>query len=225
MTAMATILINMFLAILNEAYREVHALKDIVPEEYQMLVVFLDYAGLRMRRTFATLKETKLFPTKHKYEIKEHLLTYENEMDQKYTPLDFGDDEKMSKKFDEEDAEDNMISAMKGCFQALRYDLANLMSRSKTYKVHKASKQNDVDDRCRCQALNMKAKSISCSLHNLTDDFRKKQHKDEVKLLNDYEEGYDATQDESDITYSDSDTEMYQGRYPLLAKPDRETNI
>lgn len=231
MTTMATILINMFLAILNEAYREVHVFKDIVPEEYKMLAVFLDYADLRLRKSFAKLRETKLFPKKHKYEIKEQLIAYENENgeDQKYTAVEHEDYKVLNGHFNEEDYEDNMISSFKGCFKALRYDLSNLLSRSKTYKVHKASKMNKAfmadPDQCHCQGYKAKAKSISRSLQNITDDFCKKKSKDEVQLLCDYEEGYEAMQDESDITYSDSDSELYAGKHPLLAEPDRETKI
>ncbi|XP_031571405.1 polycystic kidney disease protein 1-like 2 isoform X3 [Actinia tenebrosa] len=231
MTAMATILINMFLAILNEAYREVHVFKDIVPEEYKMLVVFLDYADLRLRKSFAKLRETRLFPKKHKYEIKEGLMNCENENGeyQKYTAIEYDENKAFPGYFNEEDYEDNMISSIKGCFKTLRYDLSNLLSRSKTYKVHKASKMNKAFtpdlDHCHCQGYKMKAKSISRSLQNITDDFCRKKRKDEVQLLGDYDEGYDAIQDESDITYSDSESELYTGRYQLLTKPDRESNI
>lgn len=234
MTAMATILINMFLAILNEAYREVHIFRNIEAEEHKMMTVFMDYANRRIRKGFSSLKEAKLFPESSKYEVNEHLLRDNDEMEQKYTPLD--EPVKTEKRLDDE-TEDKMLASVKGCFQNLRYELRHLLSsRKRTYKVHKANKKNqqkaqsEFDRQCHCQGMKYNFKGLSTSFHNITDElFKNNSSKpDRQRLLpNNQNESFES-HEETELAFSDSDGELFLENSLFFGndkKKDRETNI
>lgn len=232
MTLMATILICMFLAILNEAYREVHMFRNIEAEEHKMMTVFMDYANRRIKRGFSNLKDVKLFPQSSKYEVNERLLTHEQETDQKYTPLE--EPIKSEKRLDD-DTEDKMLASVKRCFQGLRYDLRHMLStRKRTYKVHKAikkDKQNTITEleNCQCQGVKYNFKGLSTSLHNITDELFKKSSKpDKERLLVESKAESFETNEETDMTFSDSEGELYLENTLLFGKRQRngrETNI
>lgn len=231
MTAMATILINMFLAILNEAYREVHIFRNIEAEEHKMMTVFMDYANRRIKKGFSSLKDVKLFPESSKYEVNEHLLYHEDEMEQKYTPLD--EPVKSEKRLD--DAEDKMLASVKGCFQNLRYELRHLLSsRKRTYQVHKANKKNQQQnqsefDQCHCQGMRYHFKGLSTSFHNITDDlFKSNSSKsDRQRLLQNQNKSFENNE-ETDLAFSDSEGELFLENSLFFGKDrkkDRESNI
>ncbi|XP_048586754.1 uncharacterized protein LOC5520731 isoform X2 [Nematostella vectensis] len=219
MTAMATILINMFIAILNEAYKEVHAFRNQDPEDTKMMQVFIDYATGRLKDNMSKIKDTKLFPTSQQYDVG-NPWRYESETEQKYTTLGWGDSRSQAVANNEDDV--NILEEVKGCFKGLRYELAalSLWSRSRKYKVEKAFKESNRDASSDfaqeyCRGMKMKATSITNSIHNVTDDFFGK--KRETALLDDYD-GFSSAIDEEGVSRYDSEVSGYGDDISLVGR-------
>ena len=71
-TSMTMILVNMFLAILNEGYHDVKLFPEMFSEDHKMVMFYKDYAKRRLRDAFLDLKSTKLFPKCRKYDVQYH---------------------------------------------------------------------------------------------------------------------------------------------------------
>ena len=144
-TSMAMVLINMFLAILNEGYHDVKLFPEQFSEDHKMVMFFKDYAKRRLRDALLDLKSFKLFPKSSKYEVRYQKIDSDdtkcghykslkrrnsNEIDE--TPANAGEDEV------------TFIKSLKESFSDIRSELKKfkVIKRSKKYEVQK---QFDLD--------------------------------------------------------------------------------
>ena len=177
MTAMASILINMFLAILNETYRDVRiypADRDI--EEYKMLGVFLDYAKNKFGSKLTSMKNTKFYHEKKSYSVK--LKPVNSEIEKKYTPINWSAYDFCQKTLEEQEAtvESSFFKDINRCLQNVRRELKemSLLPRSRKYEVHKIQKQFDAEEKAMnlkspCRGLGLEKISSKCSLLSLNE--------------------------------------------------------
>ena len=242
MTAMASILINMFLAILNETYRDVRvhpADKDT--EEYKMLGVFLDYAKNKFGRKFTAMKNTKFFPAKNSYNVKRTPVKREKEKEEKYTSLNWSAYDFCQKHLEKDEAaiESRLFKDIRRCLQNISSELKeiSLVSRSRKYEVHEMQKRfnaqdKDVDLKPPCRGLGLEKVTSKCSLFSLSESTmyfdKPKRCWDALRerLLNDE----DSSENEDDYGWESDDTKSYSesmrtyfGKSENIYDPDRET--
>ena len=240
MTAMASILINMFLAILNETYRDVRiypADRDI--EEYKMLGVFLDYAKNKFGSQLTSMKNTKFYPEKKSYSVK--LKPVKSEIENKYTPINWSAYDFCQKTLEEEEAtvESSFFKDIKRCLQNVRRDLKEmfLLPRSRKYEVYKIQKQFDAEEKSMnlkssCRGLGLERISSKCSLLSLSEstmylDRHKGRNESIRKRLLNYD---DWSESEDDRDWESDDEKPYAESMGTFFRtperksdPDRET--
>ena len=220
MTAMACILINMFLAILNESYRDVRIYpSDRDTEEYKMLGVFFDYAKNKFGRKITAMKNTKLFPESNSYNIKHRPANREKETEDKYTPVNWTACDFICQKHlekHEADMESSLFTDIRRCLQNISTELkeASLVPRSRKYKVHKIQKQFDTQDKKEdlktpCRGLGLEKVSSRCSLFSLSEStmyLDKRKGRDSVRRLLYHE---DSSEDEDYGEWDSGETTSY----------------
>lgn len=238
MTAMACILINMFLAILNESYRDVRIYpEDRDTEEYKMLGVFLDYAKSKFGRKINAMKNTKLFPQTNSYKIKHTAVNRETETEDKYTPVNWTTyDFICQKHFDkhETDIESSFFTDIRRCLRNISSELkeVSLVPRSRKYEVYEIQKQFDVQEadlKTPCRGLGVEKISSKCSLFSLSEStmyIDKRKGRDSARQLLYNQDSSEVEDDGWDSGDSQSYTESmhtFFGKSGSVYDPERET--
>lgn len=183
MTTMACILINMFLAILNESYREVRIYRDRDTEEYRMLEVFVDYAKNAMGKKLDSWRNAKFIPKRNSYSVETQQVKSKKELEgnHKYTPVNCSTYDFICQKH----LENNDAAIETSFFKDIRRHLRNISNelkeiclthRSGKYKVHDAQKKFEIeaeraatDLRTPCKGLGLEKMSSKCSLFSLSE--------------------------------------------------------
>ncbi|XP_074631330.1 polycystin-1-like protein 2 isoform X3 [Acropora palmata] len=178
MTVMACILINMFLAILNESYREVRIYpEESDTEEQKMCEAFLHYAKLKLGRKLMGIKDTKVVRRKNKYDIKQIPKNVDMGIRDKYTPISWS----VARDISQESLEEPDIHLEGSLFKDIRRRLQNiscelqeisLLPRSRKYEVSKKilSKHKDNEmNKSPCRGLGMEKISSKSSLFSLSE--------------------------------------------------------
>lgn len=218
MTAMACILINMFLAILNESYREVRIYPDRDTEEYKMLGVFMDYAKNAMGKKLTSLRNAKFFPKRESYSVQDEQVKSKKDLEDghKYTPVNWSTYDSIYQKH----LENSDVAIERSFFKDIRRHLRNisnelkeisLVNRSGKYKVHEVQKQfeieidepcKDLDLRTPCKGLGLEKVSSKCSLFSLSEStmyLDRRKGRDSIRRLL----GNDDTSDVEDAEWDD----------------------
>ena len=144
-TTMATILVNMFLAILNEGYRDVKLFPEKFSDDRKMVMFFKDYAKWRLIEYFRDLRSTKMFPKSSKYEVQYHKIDFDDMKNDLYRSLDCWNSEELDKIRANEDAvEATFFSELKKTLRDIRAELKEfkVFNRSKKYKMQKEYEKN-----------------------------------------------------------------------------------
>lgn len=212
MTTMACILINMFLAILNESYREVRIYPDRDTEEYKMLGVFVDYAKNAIGKKITSLKNAKFFPRRDNYSVKRQQVKSKTELEDgsKYTSVNWSTYDLICQKH----LENSEVAFESSFFKDIRRHLRNisnelkeisLMNRSGKYEVHEVQKQFDIQDgqprkdlRTPCKGLGLEKMSSRCSLFSLSEStmyLGRRKGRDSIRKLL----GNESNEDASDV--------------------------
>lgn len=223
MTAMASILINMFLAILNESYREVRIYPDRDTEEYKMLGVFIDYAKNAMGKKLNSWRNAKFFPKRNSYSVENQQVKSKTELEDShnYTPVNWSTYDLICQKH----LENNDAAFETSFFKDIRRHLRNisnelreisLVHRSGKYKVHEVQKKFEIeaertctDLRTPCKGLGLEKMSSKCSLFSLSEStmyLDRRKGRDSIRrLLNNDENSDDENGDCDDQTsYAES---------------------
>lgn len=221
MTAMASILINMFLAILNESYREVRIYPDRDTEEYKMLGVFIDYAKNAMGKKLNSWRNAKFFPKRNSYSVKNQQVKSKTELEDShnYTPVNWSTYDLICQ------TQNNDAAFETSFFKDIRRHLRNisnelreisLVHRSGKYKVHEVQKKFEIeaeractDLRTPCKGLGLEKMSSKCSLFSLSEStmyLDRRKGRDSIRrLLNNDENSDDENGDCDDQTsYAES---------------------
>ncbi|XP_068681978.1 polycystin-1-like protein 2 isoform X4 [Montipora foliosa] len=182
MTVMACILINMFLAILNESYRDVRIYpKESETEEQKMLGTFVHYAKIKMERKLLAVKNAKFFRPKNSYDIKQTPIDVDEEFKDKYTPINWNEaGDYISEKSFEDDVhlESSLFKDIRKRLQNISCELKqiSLLHRSRRYEVYKTQQQFESQDKDNakvmkspCRGLGLEKISSMCSLFSLSE--------------------------------------------------------
>ena len=178
MTTMACILINMFLAILNESYREVTLHPNEDHEERKMLAVFVDHAKKRIAEKLTALRNTKLFPKSSTYSIKYNFDKISVEMEAMYTPIDWKDNDLYRHcgfAENETDIERTLFKDIRQRLRKIRNELKEMtfLPQCRKYRVQRQAKtqaqENSDDFKTPCKGLDIEKISSKCSLFSLSE--------------------------------------------------------
>lgn len=183
MTTMACILINMFLAILNESYREVRVHRDRNTEEYKMLEVFVDYAKNAMGKKLNSWRNAKFFPKRNSYSVETQQVKSKKELAEtrKYTALSWSAYDLICQKhLDNNEAaiETSFFKDIRRHLRSISNELkqVSLVHRSGRYKVHEEQKKFEIEAeractelRTPCKGLGLEKMSSKCSLFSLSE--------------------------------------------------------
>ena len=241
MTTMACILINMFLAILNESYRDVRIHPDRDTEEYKMLGVFLDYAKNAMGKKVTSLRNTKFFPRRDSYSVKDQQTKSKKKLedDPKYTPINWSDYDFICQR----NLENNEAAIERSFFKDIKNHLRNisselkdisLLQRSRRYEVQEVQKKFDNQDqdydkdlRTPCRGLGLEKVSSKCSLFSLRESTmyidRLRKGRDSVRKLLSNEDASDVedAEWEDGTSYAES-MRTFFGNSGTIYDPERE---
>lgn len=246
MTAMACILINMFLAILNESYRDVRIFPDERDkEERKMLGVFLHYAKTKLGRKLSAMKNTKCFPQTNSYDIKHTPIDCDRRKE-KYTPLKWGARDFICEKHFENtevNVESSFLKDIRNCLKNISSELkqTSLLPRSRKYKVYEIQQRFDDRDapdedlKKPCKGLGLEKISSKCSLFSLTEStmyLANRRGGDMKRLLNKEDSSEDEDWDSDTaksytgdaISYAESVCTIF-GKRNSVCTPDRETRL
>ena len=241
MTGMACILINMFLAILNESYRDVKIYpEERDNEERKMLGVFLHYAKNKLGRKLSAVKNAKLFPHTNSYDIKHTPVNCDRRKEDKYTPVNWTACDFMYQKHlleNQTDIESSFFKDIRRCLQNISSELKEiaLLSRSRKYEVYEIQQEFDARDtekdlKAPCRGLGLEKISSKCSLFSLSEStmyFDKGRKTDATRRLL-YNE--DSLEDEDDSDWDSGDAASYTesmgtffNKSGTVYDPERET--
>lgn len=205
MTIMATIIINMFMAILNESYREVRIYSELVSDEHKTLDVFLDYAKKRLGDKLKKLRGIKMFPKSNKYVVKRANTKMGTQPGETFTQFHWPEPRTdVTGKTDEEAEERTVLKEVKRCLTSIRFEVCAL-SRSRKYKVHKFKLKSN--ERSLCEAITFRAKSKSTSFLNLSEDIfcrGQRERQSTRRLLSEGEESSDTDVEWDTSSYTES---------------------
>lgn len=236
MTVMACILINMFLAILNESYREVRIHPDRDTEEFKMLGVFVDYAKNAIGRKIVSLRNVKFFPRRDSYDVKHPLVKSKKELEDshKYTSINWSAyDFICQKHLDRNEAaiERSFIKDIRKHLKNISSELReiSLVHRSRKYEVQQVQQEFENQDKdllTPCRGLGLEKVSSKCSLFSLSEStmyIDRRRGRDSVRRLLSNEDFSDAEDVEWDdgTSYAESMGTFF-GNSGSVYDPERE---
>ena len=247
MTTMASILINMFLAILNESYREVRVYPDREHEEAEMLRVFLDYAKKKVSKKLTSFQDTKFLPRRDSYSVQNQHSQYKKkfEEDCKYTPINWSNCDSISEKglvTNDNVTESSFLEDIKKRLRNISSELRDIsiLHRSRRYKVYEVQKKYGIQDqkfdeelRVPCRGLGIEKVSSKCSLFSLSESTmyidRLRKGRDSVRKLLGNEDSSDVedTAWDDGTSYAESMTTFFGGSgtiYDMDREPFRDSD-